>query len=178
MDDIHSNGSISDKCADYLKIINPRVPAFYTLPKFHKKVNPPPGRPILSANEVPNERISEFVDHFLQPYLVEMKSYVKDTTGFVKDIKSLRKIPKNAFLVSLDIVSLYTNIPHHEGLVTIRRLLNTKRFSTLKPRNQDLVRMLALVLSLNHFEFNKTFWTQKGGLQWVVNAAPQYPIFS
>ncbi len=107
VDDIHSNGSISDKCADYLKIINPRVPAFYTLPKIHKKMNPPPGRPILSANDALTERISEFVDHFLQPYLVEMKSYVKDTTGFVKDIKSLRKIPKNAFLVSLDIVSLY-----------------------------------------------------------------------
>ncbi len=139
--------------------MNPRVPAFYTLPKIHNKVNPPPGGPILSANNAPTERTSEFVDHFLQPYLVEMKSYVKDTTGFVKDIKFLRKIQKNAFLVSLDIVSLYTNIPHHEAIVTIHRLLNNKRSSKLKPRNQDLVRVLALVLSLNHFEFNKTFWT-------------------
>ncbi len=76
VDNINSIGSISDKCADYLKILNPRVLAFYTLPKIHKKVNSPPSRPILSANNAPTERTSEFVDHFLQPYLVEMKSHV------------------------------------------------------------------------------------------------------
>ncbi len=74
VDNIHSIGSISDKCADYLNILNPRVPAFYT--KIHKKVNSPPSSPNISANEAPTERISEFVDHFLQPYLVEMKSHV------------------------------------------------------------------------------------------------------
>ncbi len=167
--------ALSQKCADFLKIMNQNVPAYYTLPTIHKNVNPPPRRSILSDNDAPTARSSEFVDHILQPYLMEMKSHVKDTIGFIKDIKSLGKIPKNAFLVSLDIVFLYTNIPHHEALVIIHRLLNAMRHSTLKPLNQELVRMLALVLFLNHFQFNKTFWTQKGEVSMGSKCSPTVP---
>ncbi len=58
IDEIHNKGSISPQVAYYLKIKNPRTPLFYTLPKIHKNIRPPPGRPILSANDSPTERIS------------------------------------------------------------------------------------------------------------------------
>ncbi len=67
-------GSISEDVAKYMKISNPRIAAFYTIPKIHKNVNPPPGRPILSANDSPTERISTFEDHFLSPFVLSMKS--------------------------------------------------------------------------------------------------------
>ena len=51
---------------------------FYLLPKIHKGTLPPPGRPIVSAIKSPTERISQFLDHFLQPCFPQIKSYVED----------------------------------------------------------------------------------------------------
>ena len=44
---------------------DPKAGRFYILPKIHKAGNP--GRPIVSANGHPNEKISEFVSFHLNP---------------------------------------------------------------------------------------------------------------
>ena len=67
VDHLHYNNEIGKKCADYLKTAQPRTSQLYLLPKIHKKTSPVPGRPIVSANNSPTERISQLVDHFLQP---------------------------------------------------------------------------------------------------------------
>ena len=41
---------------------------------------------------------------------------LKDTADFLEKIKSLGRIPDDAFLVAADIVGLYPSIPHHAGL--------------------------------------------------------------
>ena len=43
-----------------------------------------PGRPIVSSNNHPTERISQFVDYYLKPLVCTVPSYVKDTTDFLK----------------------------------------------------------------------------------------------
>ena len=48
----------------------------YTVPKIHKL--DPPGRPIISGNGCPTEKISIFVDSFLQPLAMTLDSYVQD----------------------------------------------------------------------------------------------------
>jgi hypothetical protein len=58
------SGEISAKCYVYLYNQQPRTPQLYLLPKIHKNKTPVPGRPIVSANNSPTERISQFVDHF------------------------------------------------------------------------------------------------------------------
>ena len=91
----------------------PRVPVFYTLTKIHKPT--PVGRPIISGCDGPTERLSSFVDRLLQPIAQKQKSYLKDTTDFINLIETTR-VPKNAILVSMDVTSLYTNIPQEEGV--------------------------------------------------------------
>ena len=59
-------GEISTKYFKYLTGFKPRTARFYMLPKIHKGVNPPPGTPIISGNNSPTERISQFVDHFIE----------------------------------------------------------------------------------------------------------------
>ena len=44
------------------------------------------------------------------------KPYVKDTGDFLEKIKSLRRIPEDAFLVVADVLDLYPSIRHHAGL--------------------------------------------------------------
>ena len=65
---------------------------------------------IISGCDGPTERISSFLDHILQPIAQAQKSYLKDTTQFINFIEK-RIVPKNAILVSMDVNSLYTNIP-------------------------------------------------------------------
>ncbi len=82
-------GEIGEKCHAYLYIKKPRTALFYLLPKIHKGIYPPPGRPILSANDCPTERISQFVDFFLRPLVEKLPSYIKDTTDLIVKLASL-----------------------------------------------------------------------------------------
>ena len=69
---------------------------FYILPKVHKPGNP--GRPIVSCNSHPTERISHFIliiDHHLQPLVHKLPSYVKDTNHFLNKLLTIGKIPSN-----------------------------------------------------------------------------------
>jgi hypothetical protein len=107
------NGEISKRCHDYLCNFKLRTSWFYMLPKIHKGISPPPGRPIISGNGSPTERISHFVDFFLQDIAKLGKSYVKDTAHFLKIIQDLNSVPDKTILVALDVKSPYTNIPNH-----------------------------------------------------------------
>ena len=76
------------------------------------------GRPIISRCDGLTERISSFIDSLLQPIMKEQQSYLKDTTHFINIVEGTI-VPKNTILVSMDVTSLYTNIPQEEGITTI-----------------------------------------------------------
>ena len=108
------NSHIDKNTFDYLKPDKPKVGRFYILPKIHK-VNHP-GRPIVSANGHPTEKISEFVDFHLRPDVEALPSHLKDTTDYLKKMESMNPLPSGTILVSMDVTSLYTNIPHNDGI--------------------------------------------------------------
>ena len=58
------NSHIAKTIFDYLKPDKPKAGRFYLLHKTHKVNNP--GRPIVSANGHPTEKISEFIDFHLR----------------------------------------------------------------------------------------------------------------
>lgn len=51
-----------------------------------------------------------------------MASYMKDTIYFLKIIENLT-IPKQAYMVTVDVEWLYNSIPHTQGLAAIRYVL-------------------------------------------------------
>ena len=65
---------------------------------------------------MPTEKISEFLDHHLQPLMKQGESYIKDTGDFLEKLKRVGEIPKGAILVTADVVGLYPSIPHDGGL--------------------------------------------------------------
>ena len=99
----------------------PRIPEFYTLTKIHKPNLA--GRPIVSGNGGPTERISSFIDSLLHPIAKKQESYIKDTTDFVRFIENTL-IPDNAIIATLDVCSLYTNIPQEEGINVVCKYYN------------------------------------------------------
>ena len=54
------------------------------------------------------------MDTLLEPIALKQQSYTKDTTDFIHFIEKT-KIGQDAILVSMDVKSLYTNIPEEEG---------------------------------------------------------------
>ena len=78
----------------------------YLLPKIYKRLDNVPGCPVISNCGTPTEKASEFVDHHLQPIMKSGVSDVKHTNDFLSNLKNLRKIPENEFLVTADVVGL------------------------------------------------------------------------
>ena len=167
-------GEITKKVRDYLYLDTPKTPELYLLPKIHKSQTPPPGRPIISANSSPTERISAFVDTFLRPIVGKGKSYIKDTTDFLNKIDQVDTITTNSLLVSLDVSSLYTNIPNKEGVEATHQALLTDSGLVNNPSNLSLAELLWLVLTLNNFRFNGTDYLQIGGTAMGTRLAPSF----
>ena len=138
----------------------PRIPVFYTLTKIHKPK--PVGRPIISGCEGPTERISSFVDSLLQPVAKVQKSYLKDTTEFINFIERT-KVPDNIFLVSMDVTSLYTNIPQEEGITIVCNAYEVFHKNNPPIPTALLKEMLGLILKENSFQFNGRNYLQTHG---------------
>ena len=146
---------------------------FYTLPKIHKKYSKtPPGRPIVSSVDSPTEKISHFIDIILQPFAQAGASYIRDMNDFLDKVRNLQ-IAEDEWIFSMDVSSLYTNIPHHEGVRVIRDVL---RGRTSVPSNDNILKMLNLVLKCNCFRFNNDFYLQINGTAMGTRVAPTYAI--
>ena len=172
--DMLNNEEIDISCYDYLIKTPVRTAQFYMLPKIHKNKCTPPGRPIVSGNGCPTERISEFVDYFLQPGVKKISSYIQDTTDFLRMLQTIGTLPENTMLVTLDVSSLYTNIPNIEGIEACRTLLERERPSAKHPTNDSLIVLLTQVLTMNNFDFNEHHFLQVGGTAMGTRVAPCY----
>ena len=78
-----------------------------------------PGRPILSGNGHPTEWVSAWGDTQLQPLMLAQPTYLKDTSHLLTLLDNHTLTP-NSRILSLDVKSLYTNIPRAEGIDSIR----------------------------------------------------------
>ena len=163
--ELHQHNHIDDMTNQWLcQTPNPpRIPVFYTLTKIHK---PTPvghvGRPIISGCDGPTERLSSFVDRLLQPIAQKQRSYLKDTTDFINFIETTI-VPENAILVSMDVTSLYTNIPQEEGTETVCKAYDSFYKDNPPIPKQHLKKALKLILQENSFEFNGKNYLQIHG---------------
>ena len=168
--EMHDQGHISEKNMTYLIVDQPKAGRNYLLPKIHKAGNP--GRPIVSANGHPAEKISEFVDLHLQSHVQTLPSYLQDTTDFLKKQEALGPIPSDALLVSMDVTSLYTNIPHSDGIKACEEAWDERDIKD--PPTQTLVKLLTLVLKCNNLGFNGQHYLQVQGTAMGTKMAPAY----
>ena len=167
---MHDQGHISEKNMKYIVVDQLKASRFYLLPKIHKAGNP--GRPIVSANGHPTEKISEFVDLHLQSHVQTLPSYLQDTTDFLKKQEALGPIPTDVLLVFMDVTSLYTNIPHSDGIKACEEAWGERDIKD--PPTQTLVKLLTLVLKCNNFEFNGQHYLQVIGTAMGTKMAPAY----
>ena len=108
------------------------------------------------------------------PIVKKVESYIKDTNHFLKKLKELGSLPKNAILFTIDVVGLYPNIPHEEGLASIRKHLNNRENKEVT--TDTLVELADIVLKNNYFQFLDKTFKQKRGTAIGTKFAPPYSI--
>ena len=140
---------IDEKMKKTLYNKTPRIPNFYMLPKIHKIGTP--GRPIVNGIGSITEKISAYIDEEIRHLVPRIPSYLKDTTHLINILLG-KKLAPTDILVTIDVKSLYTNIPHNEGIQALNRMMEE---SDLHPMKKLFIcRLTNLVLTKNYFEFN------------------------
>ena len=137
-------------------ITKPKLGRFYLLPKIHKRLHNVPGRPVISNSGFFTENISAFLEYHLRSLSQKVKSFIKDTSDFLKKLNELRDLPDDFILCTIDVVGFYPNIPHKEGLEAIRKTLDKREDQTIS--TGSLILLAECVLKNNVFEHNMRYF--------------------
>ena len=84
------------------------------------------------------------------------KSYIRYTGDYLAKLKAAGEVPKGAILKTVDVVGLYPNIPHSEGLDILEKQYENnpnKEVST-----EHISKMADFVLKNNLFELDSKFY--------------------
>ena len=108
-------------------------------------------------------------------FVRKQDSFIEDTPDllrFFEDLNEKDSLPENCKPVSLDLKSMYTNIPIEEGIAAFKIELEKREDKTIP--TEFIIKLLKLVLENNIFEFNKEFWIQLLGTAMGTRVAPTY----
>ena len=146
-----------------VKAVGSRPGILYGLCKVHKAIVDicPPFRPILSAIGTPTYRLAKF----LVPRLTSItynELTVQDSFHFAKEILEQ---DSSLYMGSLDVDSLFTNIPLDETIDICTNLIYTDNTTTIEGIDKkEFKTLLTLATKESFFLFNETLYKQKDGV--------------
>jgi hypothetical protein len=164
-------GIISKKEFEGLTCYKPTTPLFYGLPKIHKEGCPL--RPIVSQTTGPTKQLNRLADLILTKTEGQIRNLVGDTKTFLSCILDL-EIPPNTLLVTMDIASLYTNIPTGEGIGKVVDAYRQTENPTTPTTPELLERTLRFIMDHNTFQFNGELFRQTHGTAMGAAVAVKY----
>ncbi|XP_053545365.1 uncharacterized protein LOC128636363 [Bombina bombina] len=152
-------GIIDRKSFDCLLVDNPVMPIFHHLPKVHKSLSEIKGRPIVAGIGSLLEPLSKWVDQFLQPLVHNLPSYLRDTTHTLSKLEKITWKQEYSWM-AIDVVSLYSSIPHEFGIEAIKFFLD--RYTGSSHEHKDYVlRVIDFLLKHNFFKFSDVCYLQR-----------------
>ena len=129
-------------------------------------------RPIVSGFNSCTTKLSEFLDSFLKFQAQKCKSFIRDTKDFLRRLNSIKNLPKNSILMTLDVSSLYTNIDQEEGTEACFRNFEERKRKDIP--SSVLKNLILLVLRCNIFRFGASLYSQRKGTCMGTPMAPNY----
>ena len=176
----------------YISNFQMRTSNFYGLPKVHKSKSIKEAvkeqnstyieclepqdlklRPIVAGPCCPTRNLSNLVDKIIKPLLIHIKSHIKDNISFLKECS--RENNENTTLLTCDIISLYTNIPHEYGLKALEFWVEKHPESINERFSKEFILESAeIILKNNNFKFNDIYYTQIDGTAMGTIFAPTY----
>ena len=112
--------------------------------------------------------VSDIEDNWMKQY---SQSYIRDSSHLINILNNLT-MQCRMLLCTLDITSLYTNIPHNEGIQSIKETLAIHRTPNNLPHNSYIIELLEVALTNNHFEFSGKHYNQVSGTAMGSKLAP------
>uniref|UniRef100_A0A7G3ARE3 Putative reverse transcriptase aedes albopictus n=1 Tax=Lutzomyia longipalpis TaxID=7200 RepID=A0A7G3ARE3_LUTLO len=129
-------------------------------------------RPVVAFIGSPTYALAKYVATLLSP-LSNSPYNVKDSMELSRDING-KKLPEGFILASLDVISLFTNIPVRFALEEVERRFHEIEGHT-KIEKKDFMRMLDLCLTTGYFSYNDEIYLQLDG---VAMGSPISPIIA
>jgi len=139
-----------------LRCSNGNLPRCYGLPKIHK--NGSPLRVVISSVGSPLYNTARYLHEILNTSIKKPASNIKDSWSFANKINKI-KIDQSEVLMSLDVTSLFTNIPRELVEKGITNRWNEIQNFTKMNLSQFLY-AIELVLSSAYFKFDDKIYEQ------------------
>lgn len=136
------------------------APRLYGLPKIHKPNIPL--RPISSSFEVPCYKLAKHVGRILKNLIMDDFN-IKNSLELKNKLEKL-SLEKDEILISLDVVSLFTNIPIHLAISNIMEQWNKLQNHTKIPRPQFFKILRFCLEENNYFMYDKLLYKQTYGM--------------
>jgi len=150
---------ISSCTHTYLNASNAILPRAYGLPKIHKPNVPL--RIIVSSSGSPLHNLAEFLQKIISRSLPCPFSHIFNSHDLLKKLHNVT-LADDVALVSLDVTSLFTNVPIDLALEILDERWVLIQRHTCLPRNEFLL-AIKFVLHSTFFLFNKKYYRQTFG---------------
>lgn len=132
-----------------------------------------PLRPIVSCIDSPSYKLSKFVNNILQNLTSFFPYNIKNSQEAVQKLKSIN-LPDNYILISLDVKSLFTNIPKKLVIETIEEWWpRISEFTTIDKKT--FLEIIEFLFESSYFKFNNNTYKQLDG---TPMGAPFSPIIA
>ncbi|XP_046601934.1 uncharacterized protein LOC124295557 [Neodiprion lecontei] len=162
---------ISDQLRRQIAKTDCLPPRAYGLPKIHKPDTPV--RIIVSFTDSPTINLARFLSQCIGNNIDPPLSRVRDSFALVNAIRDFR-LPPDHVLVSLDVVSLFTNVPQDLAINAVKQRWHQSMDKIPVPLN-ELIKALHICFRAATFKFNQNIYAQTYGLPM---GSPLSPILS
>lgn len=171
-------GVITNKHRKFINSnLKPKLTGIKFFMKVHKSLNLStiPVRPVHPSLGSPNHQLSLLLDALLKPLVTSsnIPSFLQDTNQLLLYARSLSNLPPNTVVITSDVSSLYTNIPHNLGInVLITFLIKTSKFD--KEQIEAIATAVKHVVSLNYLKWQGKIFQQIRGVAMGTPLAVNY----
>ena len=146
----------------------------YGLPKIHKNAENPPLRPIISMSGTVTHELAQHLNEIIKPY-IDQSYMLKSTDEFLLAIENL-KLNANQSIVSLDVESLFSNVPVEPTIdIILARAYNHDSIPPPDIQCTDLRELLKISTQQTPFAFKGKNYLQTDG---VSMGSPLGPTFA
>ncbi|XP_072400252.1 uncharacterized protein [Diabrotica undecimpunctata] len=163
-----SSGQINDVTKKKLTGYKGVIPKFYALPKIHKQQLSV--HPITASIGAPTNLLTSFLTEILTNAYVSNEYYIKNSFDVFNNFNNYQ-LPEGYVIVSLDVVSLFTNVHLDAALKAIENnwnFISSHYYTSL----EYFKKLISFLFNNTYFTFNNTVFRQTQGTPMESTISP------